>query len=148
MAAGFALLASSSMAQTYFVHETSDGFLNLRAGPGTSRKIIARLFPGDAVEYLEERGSWLPVRLHNGEVGWASEQFLGTYTNFDEQVYRVQQTSDGFLNLREGPGSSHAIKERLYSGDGVKIVKTQGNWLRVQVQKNSTLGWVHSRYIK
>ena len=81
LAAGIAVVASGSLAQQFMVGEMPDGYLNLRAGPGTNHKILTRLFPDDDVTYVEERGNWLKVRLRNGEVGWASETFLHIYTN-------------------------------------------------------------------
>lgn len=68
---GFLMVATTALAQTYTAQGMSDGYLNLRAGPGTSHGIITRLYPGNEVERLGKRGNWLKVRLSNGEIGWA-----------------------------------------------------------------------------
>ena len=146
LAAGIALASSAAWAQEFMVAGMPDGYLNLRAGPGTQHNILTRLYPDDEVSYVEERGNWLRVRLRNGEVGWASERFLHMFTNFDGTMLTVQQTSDGFLNLREGPGTGHAIKGRLYPGDTVHNVNRKGAWIMVQTRRGQ-FGWAHSKYL-
>ena len=148
LAAGFACLAASALAQPFFVADTPTGYLNLRAGPSADHKVIARLNPGQTLEFVAERGNWLRVRLTDGKIGWASEKFLYTYTALDGDTLKVLQTPDGYLNLREGPGTEHAVKQRIYPGQFVSLQWREGNWLRVQTVADRTLGWVHSRYIE
>ena len=146
LAAGIAVAASGGLAQEFMVGGMPDGYLNLRAGPGTSHTILTRLFPDDDVSYVAEQGSWLKVRLRNGEVGWASERFLHIYTNYDGTILTVQQTPTGHLNLREGPSGSHPIKGRLFPGDMVINHARKGAWIRVQ-NRRGDFGWVHSKYL-
>lgn len=146
LATGLALAATTGTAQEFLVQGMSDGYLNLRAGPGTNYKILSQLFPDDEVSYVEERGSWLRVRLRNGEVGWASETFLHVFTNYDGTILTVQPSSDGFLNLREGPGTDRAIKGWLYPGDKVVNLDRKGAWIRVQNRKGD-FGWAHSSFL-
>lgn len=124
----------------------SDGYLNLRAGPGTSHAIITRLYPGNEVTRLAKRGSWLMVQLPNGEQGWASENFLVRMSTNNPLLY-VQPTLDGFLNMRSGPGTGYGIKLRLYTGTEVRMVGRSGNWIKVR-HGNGSVGWAYSKYLK
>ena len=54
---GFFFVATAALAQTYMARGMSDGYLNLRAGPGTTHGIITRLYPGNQVMRLAKRGS-------------------------------------------------------------------------------------------
>jgi hypothetical protein len=43
---------------------------NLREGPGTNYKIIGKVNMGTSMAILEEKGSWLRVRLEDGTQAW------------------------------------------------------------------------------
>ena len=148
LAAGFVCVAASALAQPFFVADTPTGYLNLRAGPDVGQKVIARLYSGQTFNFVAERGNWLQVRLTDGKIGWASEKYLYTFTALDGDTLTVLPTPDGYLNLREGPGIKHAIKQRIYPGQFVSLQWREGSWLRVQTVADRTFGWVHSRYIK
>lgn len=51
-------------------------WLNLRAGPGTDRPVLRRMYPGDRLERLERRGDWLRIRHASGAVGWAHGDYV------------------------------------------------------------------------
>ncbi|WP_298857232.1 SH3 domain-containing protein [uncultured Sulfitobacter sp.] len=144
---GFFFVATAALAQTYTAQGMSDGYLNLRAGPGTNHGIITRLYPGNEVTRLAKRGNWLKVRLSNGEIGWASQSFLVRVVSSNGPLLYVQPTNDGFLNMRSGPGTGYRIKQRLYTGTEVKMIGRSGNWIHVR-HSNGRTGWAHSRYLK
>jgi hypothetical protein len=74
------------------VLKTPDGFVNLREGPGTQYKVIAKLYPGDFIyvgtelcdagRCTDERHSWGHVveipRLKNlgANIGWVNSSFI------------------------------------------------------------------------
>jgi N-acetylmuramoyl-L-alanine amidase len=51
-------------------------WLNLRAGPGTDREVLRRIYPGDRLEPLGRSGEWLRVRHVSGAVGWAHGAYV------------------------------------------------------------------------
>lgn len=146
MVIAFLLAATVAMAQDYTVKNTSDGYLNLRSGPGTSYDIQQRLYPGMTVRWIGERGNWYRVRLQDGRTGWASKNFLDRAKTMRGNVKYVQPTSDGFLNLRQGPATKYRIKGELYTGEEVSVIGRSGNWTKVRSRKFG-LGWVYSKYI-
>ena len=63
---------------SYEVINTGGWNLNLRSGPGTSYAIIGKLPEYSIVTYdaYSEDGEWVEVTDANGNVGWASMQYL------------------------------------------------------------------------
>lgn len=58
------------------VYSANDGYLNLRAGPGTGYAILLQMYNDDWVEVLASSGSWRQVRHQSGAVGWAHARYL------------------------------------------------------------------------
>ncbi|SFJ60451.1 SH3 domain-containing protein [Jannaschia pohangensis] len=134
-----------AMAQTLFVSQNDDGYLNLRSGPGTRFDILRRLSPGDSVAVLETVGRWYRVRVSSGQEGWVAGDFLERGPAIPKALF-VDQTNDGYLNLRAGPGVGHPILRRMYPGDRLTPLATSGNWVQVR-HVSGAVGWAHSGYI-
>jgi uncharacterized protein YgiM (DUF1202 family) len=58
------------------VFSPGDGYLNLRAGPGTGYGIVLRMYNGEQVELLDGSGKWRYVRHQSGTEGWAYVDYL------------------------------------------------------------------------
>ena len=65
-----------AVGDTLFVTTAGAGWLNLRSGPGTGFDVLRRMYPGDRIVPLEERGDWLRVRHVSGATGWAHGSYL------------------------------------------------------------------------
>ncbi|WP_299416502.1 SH3 domain-containing protein [uncultured Sulfitobacter sp.] len=144
----FLFATTAALAQSYTPHGMSDGYLNMRAGPGTSHGIIKRLYPGDELTPMSKRGGWLQVRLlRTGEKGWVSQRFVKRVDVTNGPLMYVQPTSDGFLNLRKGPGTRYGIIYPMETGTEVRQIGRSGNWIKVRML-GGTVGWAHSRYLK
>lgn len=142
-----ATVPSLAMAEPLFINDTNDGFLNLRSGPGTDFPILMRIYGGTEVDGVGQSGSWRRVVLPDGQTGWASGNFMSQrYRQMLSYDAIVPRTSDGFLNLRSGPGTNYRIIRRLYAGQGVFDTGSQGNWLRARLADN-TIGWVSSNVL-
>lgn len=150
LAALFSILFSlSAAAESLYVKQTDDGFLNLREGPGVQYKIIKRMYPGDRVDAFESKGTWRKLEHGGGgdplHRGWASSKFLEQRLAFG-QTLTVKQTNDGYLNLRTGPGEKYSIIRRIYPDDQVRLLDANGAWRRVELA-NGVTGWAHGRYL-
>jgi Bacterial SH3 domain len=62
--------------------------------------------------------------------------------------------SDGFLNLRSGPGMRYAVMAKLVTNDTLEIGETINGWTHISIRypgrndKNKEVnGWVSSRYV-
>ncbi len=49
---------------------------NLRSGPGTGNRIVAKAAYGDVLRTLEHRGDWVQVRTAAGNTGWIAQSLL------------------------------------------------------------------------
>ena len=76
--------------RSLIITEIPDGYLNLRAGPGTQHEIIHRLHPGDRVEMVDAKGNWRFVALESGMRGWA----YSVYMEDEEMNMEAQPLSD------------------------------------------------------
>lgn len=78
--------------------------LNVRISPNTNGDIIAKLYPGDAVEFVEESGDWSKINLE-GQIGYVSTKYtirgtaLKKYIkkHMDKFVMEGTITSDSFV---------------------------------------------------
>ena len=139
------LWALAAQAEVMIVNSPGDGFLNLRTGPGGSFAVIMEMDHGTAVNTLEYSGNWARVEHESGAVGWAHRKYMVPYASGPAK-YTVYSPSDGYLNLRTGPGTSYAIITRMYNGTWVEILERSGNWVRV-FHEYGDEGWAHSRYL-
>ncbi|WP_179380371.1 SH3 domain-containing protein [Jannaschia marina] len=132
-------------AQTLYVAQTSDGYLNMRSGPGTRFDVLRRLSPGDRVDVQETEGSWYYVRLPSGARGWVSGNFLERGQEATGLLF-VARSDDGYLNLRAGPGTDHEILRRMYPGDRLDALGRQGRWVQVR-HVSGAVGWAYDAYL-
>ena len=140
LAAGATPNCSECGYPVYRVH-TYGSRLNLRAGAGTSYKVVASLCYGKPVKVLKKAGAWYKVQTFNGVTGWASKKYLkeGAYAN-------VNTKSTG-LNYRKGPGTCYSIKGTFAKGTKrLLVTKVSGNW--AYVTKCGKTGWCCRDYLK
>lgn len=75
------------------------------------------------------------------------------YRRFSVECGRVGEAmSDGFLNLRTGPGMQYAVRARLVTSDALWVGRSANEWTRVSVPRfrangKDFTGWVGSRYV-
>lgn len=137
---------SLALAQTLYVGQSDDGYLNLRSGPGTRHEVLQRLDVGARVQVEETMGRWARVRLPSGATGWASLTYLEKAAPVVGPPLFVAQTGDGYLNLRSGPGTDHAILRRMYPGDRLEPLGREGRWLHVR-HVSGAQGWAFDAYV-
>jgi N-acetylmuramoyl-L-alanine amidase len=59
----------------------------------------------------------------------------------------VAENELGYLNLRAGPGTQHAVLGRMRPGDRVAVLETLGRWARVRSPGGGT-GWASLDYLE
>jgi N-acetylmuramoyl-L-alanine amidase len=130
-------------ADALIVNSPGDGFLNLRTGPGTGFGIVYAMPHGSEVYTLEWSGRWVRVQHETGHTGWCASKYLARMG--PERLY-VYSASDGFLNLRSGPGTNHGIIMQMYNDEVVEVLGSSGNWRQVR-HESGAVGWAHGRYL-
>ena len=107
---------------------------NVRSGPGADYDIVwevARYYP---VEVLDRDGNWLRISDCESDEGWIYRTLLSG-------VPTVVVTSQK-ANVREGPGLEHGISWVLDKEYSLKLLETEGNWLKVS-DGGEVSGWIH-----
>lgn len=52
------------------------------------------------------------------------------------------------INLRSGPGTTYAVTETLSGGQPVTVVSESGDWVKVLVDRDNKMGWIHKSLIR
>ena len=107
---------------TYF---TTASVLNVRSGPGTGYKVVAKLSRGTACKVTQSSGNWRKIKTSKGVVGWVSKNYLSKQT-----TARVS-TNGSNLNVRKSANGSSAVLGSLRNGTKVTVRYTEGNWAYV-----------------
>ncbi len=131
----------------YSIDKDPNG-LNVRSGPGTGNRILARLkrFTASGMEVYpemdvrESRGSWLRITrategmdgadLFMGS-GWVHSSLMATSTSGYDKGYAV---------LRHGPSTSSAATGRIPSETEVGLRACSGKWALVEYKGKR--GWL------
>lgn len=71
--------------------------------------------------------------------------FFLTIQNAQAAQY-VSITGDN-INVRSGPGTNYQVVMELFSGYPLKVIATQGDWLKISDFESDT-GWVHSSLVE
>jgi type IV pilus assembly protein PilM len=58
------------------VRDTPTGWLRVREGPATTNLEIAKIYPGEKYEVLEEKQGWYKIQLKDEKEGWASATYI------------------------------------------------------------------------
>ena len=120
------------------VFRTTASTLNMRKGPGTKYKKVAKLPRGTAFTVLDEDGNWYKIKvLRTGETGWVSKTYTTKYAT------ATIATRTDPLNVRTGPGTNRSVIGSIRKGAKVTVKSQSGDWFYVNY--GSLKGWC-SRY--
>lgn len=111
--------------------------LNIRARPGTSYEVVAKVNRDQILAVVNKKGDWLEVLPPAGTAAWCAAKFIaetGTVTGHNVRV-------------RSGPGIVFSAYATLPEGTSVTPVGTPvGEWQQIKVPGNATV-WVHGNYV-
>jgi len=143
-------LPVSAMAETWktvYISSTGSGTLNLRSGPGKDYDVVGYVNHGDEVQVLKKSGEWSRVKTEDGDKGWIKTKYIDGTTKSLGSGTKTVKTSGGSLNLRSGPGTSYGVKGQVANGAKVKVLNTEGSWVKITVQSSGKTGWIQEKYI-
>lgn len=113
------------------IYEINTNVLNIRAGVGTTYKIIDSIKLGEKVTITKIDGQWGYVEDKNGWISLAYTKFVKAETEAFKQ-YIIRTTAD-VLNGRKEPATNSEIVCKLNKGTAVTIVAKEGKWLKTKV---------------
>jgi uncharacterized protein YraI len=129
---------------------TTTNTVNLRAGPGTSYAVLARVPKNTTLPVVGRNGAvtWVQVN-YNGTVGWlaawlcvANGDLASAPLTDGSAGGAPQATTTLSMNLRSGPGTNYAVLRRVPANTTLAIIGRNAASSWVQVNYNGTVGWL------
>ena len=125
---------------------SSDGYANLRWGPGTNYNTMGKIYNGTTVWALEKNGSWIRCATADGRIGYISKGLLKldsqTATGLNGKAATIR-SKDGFAAVRAGAGTDYAMLYQLYVGDQTNAYSSAGQWIRVENESGWGGAYIH-----
>ena len=131
----------------------------LREGPGNFHKVVTTLPKGIQINVVGKEGYWLKVESkHGGKPGFIDEQFARPATAATTTAAPVAQSPSTLaagpyrtlreLDLRETPSANSQVVTRLPADIKVNVIRSEGDWLRVESIKGGKPGYVDKRDVE
>ena len=122
-------------------------YLNLRAQPSTSAKVIAQYRNGIRCEVIEHGETWCKVYgSASGNIGYLMTKYLTLY-GLPATPTKTVQNGNTYVNLRSAPSKqSGNVYQRVYSGSAVTVLTPGDEW--TQVRFGNTTGYMMSYFLK
>lgn len=119
--------------------------VNLRSGPSTSHQILRVVPQGATVKISNTVQNGFRYVTHNGLAGWIADQYLRAGGSSTPTITGVGWTISS-VNLRSGPGTSHAILRVVPVNAKLGTSTTVKNGFRY-VSYSGQTGWMADAYI-
>jgi len=103
--------------------------------PTFGMPLLSELHYGTELEILDEQGRWVFTRQKDGYLGWAYKPYLAQ--GFAAKATHLVIAPS--YELRAQPDVTSEIITRIFSGTGVVLQETNGNWAKVTANKT---GWM------
>jgi len=110
--------------------------INVRARPSTSSEIMYQLDKGENILIIGESGDWVQFRPKDGFFAWIHKEMI------EDGIVTKNN-----VNIRVGPSLSNSILGKLKEGDPVMEVKTEGDWIQIEIPRNMGF-WIAKFLIK
>jgi uncharacterized protein YgiM (DUF1202 family) len=128
----------------------------LREGPGNYHKVVTTLPKGIQINVVGKEGFWLKVESkHGGKPGYIDEQFARPAVAAATPAAPSSPTSVAGpyrtlreIDLRETPTANARVVTRLPADIKVNVIRSEGDWLRVESKKGSKPGYVDKRDVE
>ncbi len=123
--------------------------LNIRNTYSTGGKLIGSVRQGDKVTILKETNNWAFIQYAGNKQGWAAGWYLKEVKEDNSQVVNGPSVTilHNGTNIRNGPGTSHAVTARANKGDTFPIVNKEGDWYQIKLANGAqayVAGWIVS----
>ena len=145
-------------AQQYYGRvQDSDGYTNIRRGPGTNYAIVRQYNSGDYLYYTPQKNGWSKVysaKNANSFMGYMSTSRIvkvNPNSGYDGDAFLsgvITDPTDSYVNVRRGPGTNYAISSRLDVGTRIYYVRTGTGWVKVYDRGKNYLGYVAASRIR
>ncbi len=125
----------------------SSQYLNLRAQPSSSAKVIAQYKNGVKFQVIEPGEKWCKVYgSSSGNIGYMMTKYL-KLSGVSAHPTKTVRNGNSYVNLRSKPSkSSGTVYQQVHSGAKVTVVTPGDQW--TQVRYGSTTGYMMTQFLK
>ncbi len=133
----------------------------LREGPGNFHKVVTTLPKGIQINVVGKEGYWLKVESkHGGKPGYVDEQFARPAAASATAPAAAPAATPPYasvagayrtlreIDLRETPSANSQVVTRLPADIKVNVIRSEGDWLRVESIKGGKPGYVDKRDVE
>ena len=126
-------------------------FLNLRASPSYSAKVLGYYYNGVPC-IITDRGrsdGWYSVTV-DGLRGYFRSEYLAplsSHAGYSSRVATIRTPDQTALNLRSGPGKDYHITRQYHDGDYVMLLAKGSSWWRV-ITTDGYTGFMSADFLK
>lgn len=133
--------------------------VNLRAGAGTSSKILATLSKGTSVKVMDASNpAWVKVQTPDGRQGYCSKQYIhmsdsssgssSSGTAAKPGSSSATAVTTDYLNLRQGAGTNFKVLVTISKGVTLTVLdNSNASWTKVQTSDGKQ-GYCSKQYLK
>ena len=128
------------------------GTVNVRGGPGTQHKIVAKIEPNTKINVSANENGWLKIISKQGNPpGYIDEKFakpLGTPVARVAPSVQGPYTTTADTVVREGPGPNYKTVASIGKNKIIEVVGSQGDWLKVQSKHGRPPGYIEKKFTR
>ncbi|QEY34359.1 SH3 domain-containing protein [Caproiciproducens galactitolivorans] len=150
---------SPSVSGTASTAVTTDR-VNLRAGAGTSTKIMATLPIGTSLKVMDASNpAWVKVQTSDGRQGYCSTQYIrilaassggvasGNTSSGSSSSASITAVTTDYLNLRQGAGTNFKVLVTISKGTALTVLDNSNpSWAKVQTPDGKQ-GYCSKQYL-
>ena len=155
MVFGLLVFAGGVFAQDVAGPYTTTAEVQVRNGPGNDYAVIATIPKDTKINVAGRTGQWLRVESKLGrQPGYIQEQFARPLSSPTANTVGSMSATAGTytttttVNLREGPGTQHKVLRTIPGGVTIHVVRSEGDWLRVESRLGNPPGYIHKNYAR
>lgn len=126
----------------------ASSFLNLRAAPSYSAKVLGIYYNTAPAVLLDYANGWYHVRI-GGTEGYFREEYLttiGAAVAYSAELATIVTPNNSGLNLRTGPGMGYPSMMQYGGGQYVMVLQKGSGWWKVSV--DGQVGFMNSDFLR
>ncbi|OEF98161.1 SH3 domain-containing protein [Desulfuribacillus alkaliarsenatis] len=102
--------------------------VNVRSGPGTNHSVISVVRNGDVLDVIGQSGSWLNVRIANGN-GFIADWLVSSVSVTSETL--KSRVTGNIVNVRAAASTNSSILGVVRNGDEVVVKRQLSGWYEI-----------------
>ena len=144
------LLAQPIMAEEIGYAKCNEEYINIRSEASTESEVLGKIYDnGQVIIESQTDNGWYKIRSGNVS-GYIKSDFIAVGAEAesaaDEAAYNVAYVYPEVLIVRAEPSEDSREIDRVYEGQEVEVVDTEGDWAKVCLAPDS-YGYISAYYI-